>query len=338
MGGAMPKGVDLVTSATPLEVLSTGGEGLPSLLDMFLGVRGGAVGETCVIALLIGFAYLVIRRVIRWYVPAIFVGSVFVLYFVTTGSAVTALYEIMAGGLFLGAIFMATDYQTSPINNKGKAFFALGCGILTFVIREYCAYPEGVSLSILVMNILAPMIEKWTAATPLGLGGPKKCKNKGSFLRSALTLIVLFLVFALLLTGLNVWAGPRIERSEASQAPRPAYGYFPRRTGLYSSLQQRRLRRQRAYRRSGDRAEHLCQISGPPAVRSLHHARPATHDPIDISMAVDTEGKIVGTQVLSYPDTKDMGVDTYPQTYIGQDSTRGRKSRCGRDVFLQGVP
>ena len=176
MGGAMPKGVDLVTSATPLEVLSTGGEGLPSLLDMFLGVRGGAVGETCVIALLIGFAYLVVRRVIRWYVPAIFVGSVFVLYFVTTGSAVTALYEIMAGGLFLGAIFMATDYQTSPINNKGKAFFALGCGILTFVIREYCAYPEGVSLSILVMNILAPMIEKWTAATPLGLGGPKNAK------------------------------------------------------------------------------------------------------------------------------------------------------------------
>ena len=175
-GGAMPKGVDLVTSATPLEVLKTGGEGLPSLLDMFLGVRGGAVGETCVIALLIGFAYLVIRRVIRWYVPAIFVGSVFVLYFVTTGSAVTALYEIMAGGLFLGAIFMATDYQTSPINNKGKAFFALGCGILTFVIREYCAYPEGVSLSILVMNILAPMIEKWTAATPLGLGGPKNAK------------------------------------------------------------------------------------------------------------------------------------------------------------------
>ncbi len=175
-GGAMPKGVDLVTSATPLEVLANGGEGLPSLLDMFLGVRGGAVGETCVIALLIGFAYLVIRRVIRWYVPAIFVGSVFILYFVTTGSAVTALYQIMAGGLFLGAIFMATDYQTSPINNKGKAFFALGCGILTFVIREYCAYPEGVSLSILVMNILAPMIEKWTAATPLGLGGPKNAK------------------------------------------------------------------------------------------------------------------------------------------------------------------
>ncbi len=177
-GGALPKGADveLVSSATPLELLSTGAEGLPSLMDMFLGVRGGAVGETCVIALLIGFAYLLIRRVIRWQVPVVFIGSVFVLYLVATGSAVTALYEIMAGGLFLGAIFMATDYQTSPINTKGKVFFALGCGILTFVIREYCAYPEGVSLSILVMNILAPMIEKWTAATPLGLGGPKNAK------------------------------------------------------------------------------------------------------------------------------------------------------------------
>lgn len=177
-GGALPKGADveLVSSATPLELLSTGAEGLPSLMDMFLGVRGGAVGETCVLALLIGFAYLLIYRVIRWQVPVVFIGSVFVLYLVATGSAVTALYEIMAGGLFLGAIFMATDYQTSPINTKGKVFFALGCGILTFVIREYCAYPEGVSLSILVMNILAPMIEKWTAATPLGLGGPKNAK------------------------------------------------------------------------------------------------------------------------------------------------------------------
>ena len=175
-GGAMPKGVELVTSATPLELLASGSEELPSLLDMFLGVRGGAVGETCVLALLIGFAYLLIRGVIRWQVPVIFIGSVFVLYFIRTGDAVTALYQIMAGGLFLGAIFMATDYQTSPINTKGKVFFALGCGILTFVIREYCAYPEGVSLSILVMNILAPVIEKWTAATPLGLGGPKNAK------------------------------------------------------------------------------------------------------------------------------------------------------------------
>ena len=106
----------------------------------------------------------------------LYIGTVFVLSWLISGSLNDALVQILSGGLFLGAIFMATDYQTSPINNKGKAFFALGCGILTFVIREYCAYPEGVSLSILVMNILAPMIEKWTAATPLGLGGPKNAK------------------------------------------------------------------------------------------------------------------------------------------------------------------
>ena len=168
MGGAMPKGVDLVTSATPLEVLSTGGEGLPSLLDMFLGVRGGAVGETCVIALLIGFAYLVIRRVIRWYVPAIFVGSVFVLYLIFTGDITMAAYEMMAGGLFIGAIFMATDYVTTPITSKGKVVFALGCGVITFIIRYFCSYPEGVSFSILIMNILTPFIEKLTANKPLG--------------------------------------------------------------------------------------------------------------------------------------------------------------------------
>mgnify|MGYP000135097585 CR=1 FL=1 len=177
MGGAMPKGVDLVTSATPLEVLSTGGEGLPSLLDMFLGVRGGAVGETCVIALLIGFAYLVIRRVIRWYVPAIFVGSVFVLYFVTTGSAVTALYEIMAGGLFLGAFFMATDYVTSPTTEKGKLVFGIGLGVITCLIRFFGTMNEGVSFAILLMNLLVPYIEVLTRQDLLGISKPKK--NKG---------------------------------------------------------------------------------------------------------------------------------------------------------------
>ena len=146
-------------------------------------------------------------------------------------------------------------------------------------------------------------------------------QNKGSFLRSALTLIVLFLVFALLLTGLNVWAGPRIELSEASQALGPLMDIFPGAQGfdlLYSS--------------DGSAGSELTDV--PETVQSIYTETSGlgyaillsttqgyTHDPIEISMAVDTEGKIVGTQVLSYPDTKDMGVDTYPQTYIGQDST-----------------
>lgn len=169
-GGAMPRMVELQTSATPLELLPAGTVDLPSLLDMFLGLRGGAVGEGCIIALLIGYVYLVARGVIKWYVPAAFVGVVFVCFAVATGDLVLALYEIMAGGVFIGAIFMATDYVTTPITNLGKIVFAVGCGLITFIIRYLCAYPEGVSFSILAMNILTPMIERFTARKPLGGG------------------------------------------------------------------------------------------------------------------------------------------------------------------------
>ena len=167
-GGAKPAVVELVSSATPLELLAQGAEDAPSLMELFLGLHGGAIGETCCLALLLGFAWLLFRRVIKWHVPVIFIGTVFVLYLVFTGSFQMALAEILAGGLFIGAIFMATDYVTSPITLKGKMVFALGCGLVTFVIRYFCAYPEGVSFSILAMNILTPYIEKFTANTPLG--------------------------------------------------------------------------------------------------------------------------------------------------------------------------
>ena len=167
-GGAKPAVVELVSSATPLELLAQGSENAPSLMELFLGLHGGAIGETCCLALLLGFAWLLFRRVIKWHVPVIFIGTVFVLYLIFTGSFQMALAEILAGGLFIGAIFMATDYVTSPITLKGKMVFALGCGLVTFVIRYFYAYPEGVSFSILAMNILTPYIEKFTANTPLG--------------------------------------------------------------------------------------------------------------------------------------------------------------------------
>ena len=169
-GGAMPAAVELTAGATPLEALSNGSTELPSLMDMFIGLRGGAIGEGCIAALLLGYAYLVARRVIRWYVPAIFVGTVFLCYIIATGDITFTLYELMAGGLFIGAIFMATDYTTTPITDKGRMLFALGCGLITFIIRYFCSYPEGVSFSILIMNILAPWLEKWTANKPLGGG------------------------------------------------------------------------------------------------------------------------------------------------------------------------
>ena len=171
-GGANPASVDFATSATPLEIMKgTDIVGLPSIMDMLLGVRGGAIGETCILAILIGFIYLVARRVIHFETPLIFVATVFVLALVITNDPTLALYHVLAGGLVFGAVFVATDYVTTPITRTGKMIFAVGCGLITFLIRFYGSYPEGVSFSILLMNILSPYIEKWTA--PKALGGKK---------------------------------------------------------------------------------------------------------------------------------------------------------------------
>ncbi|MBQ7362832.1 MAG: RnfABCDGE type electron transport complex subunit D [Clostridia bacterium] len=160
---------ELVTSATPLELLKTSTfEGLPSLLDMFLGNRAGAIGEGCILAILIGFVWLVARRVIKWETPVIYVGTVFLLSLIVKGDLEFAIYQVMAGGLVYAAVFMATDYVTTPINRAGRAVFALGCGVITVLIRLFGSYPGGVSFAILIMNILSPYIERLCRRRPLG--------------------------------------------------------------------------------------------------------------------------------------------------------------------------
>ena len=163
---SFPKAPD-VAGATPLASIQAGNT--PSLSDIFLGMTGGAIGETCALALLIGFAYLLVRRVITWHVPVSFVGSVFLLSFIMEGfDAVQALSLILSGGLLIGAIFMATDYVTSPTTGKGKLIFGIGAGLITFMIRYFGVYPEGVSFAILLMNILTPYIDSLTAHKVFG--------------------------------------------------------------------------------------------------------------------------------------------------------------------------
>ena len=165
---------DLVAGATPLELIKNGRiEELPRLLDMALGNRGGAIGETCAPALVLGGLYLIIRRVIHWHTPAIYIGTVFLLSLAVTQDPILALYEVLGGGLLIAAFFMITDYVSTPINKVGKMVFAFGCGIITVLIRFWGSYPEGVSFAILLMNILSPYIEKLCTKKPLGKAGKK---------------------------------------------------------------------------------------------------------------------------------------------------------------------
>ena len=170
---AYPTIVDTVASATPLAALSAGKE-VPTLLQLFLGLRGGAIGETCILALLIGFIYLLVRRVISWHIPVVYIGATFLLTFLIKGfDPVVALTWTLSGGLFIGAIFMATDYVTSPVTPLGKVIFAAGCALMTVVIRFWGNYPEGVSFAILLMNLVNPYIDKLTPHKLFGKGGKK---------------------------------------------------------------------------------------------------------------------------------------------------------------------
>jgi electron transport complex protein RnfD len=167
-----------VSGATPLAILKNGaaapiGAILPSLADAFFGHIGYCIGETSVLALLMGGGILVFKRIISWIIPVTYIATVAVAS-VIFGRAGGPLLEIMTGGLMLGAIFMATDYVTSPMTPEGQAIFALGCGVLTSLIRTFGGYPEGVAYSILIMNLTVPIIDRMTAPRVFG-----EAKNRG---------------------------------------------------------------------------------------------------------------------------------------------------------------
>jgi len=156
--------VDAVSTVTPLAAINEAGGGVPSpYLDMFLGNVGGCIGETSALALLIGGIYLVARRVIDPSIPVVYIATVGLFTWVAGSDGLftgDGLYHMLAGGLMLGAIYMATDYTTSPMTVKGRIIFALGCGVVTSVIRLWGGYPEGVSYSILLMNLFVPLIDR----------------------------------------------------------------------------------------------------------------------------------------------------------------------------------
>ena len=175
---------DAVTTATPMASLAASSGGnlsadLPSLWQMLVGYHGGSMGEVCALALLVGGVYLIIRRVIFPIIPTAYIGTVAVwMLLAGHGDLRFVAYELLGGGLLLGAFFMATDYATSPITAKGKWIFGIGCGIITSVIRLYGSLPEGVSFSIILMNILVPHIERLTLPRAFGAEKEKKEATK----------------------------------------------------------------------------------------------------------------------------------------------------------------
>ncbi len=168
---AFPDSVDATSGATALTVLAN--NEAVNILDLFLGNCGGAIGETCKLALLMGGIYLIAKKVISWHIPVSVIGTVFLFSLILEkGDVLTALAWVLSGGLVLGAFFMATDYVTSPSTAKGKIIFGIGVGLLTVVIRTWSNYPEGVSFAILLMNIFNPYIEQISNRKVFG-GGKK---------------------------------------------------------------------------------------------------------------------------------------------------------------------
>lgn len=174
----LPQKIDAISSATPLTAFKDAilsGDFQPlhfqdAFTNLFFGNVGGCIGETSVIALLLGALFLLYKRIIGFSVPATYIGTVFVLFWIFNGTTndllasdalIIPTYHVLAGGLVLGAFFMATDMVTCPITKKGRFIFGLGCGILTFLIRKFGGYPEGVSYSILIMNLFVPLIDRY---------------------------------------------------------------------------------------------------------------------------------------------------------------------------------
>lgn len=171
---------DAVASATPLVNSNY------SLWQLFIGEVPGMLGETCKLTLILGGVYLIVRRVIDWRVPVAFIATAFILFWIETGavylpgSTDSALYQVLSGGLILGAFFMATDYVTCPVTKWGRVIMGIGCAVMLFVIRTYGSYPEGCSFGILFMNVLTPLIDKWTTPKTFGAVKPAKAEKGGA--------------------------------------------------------------------------------------------------------------------------------------------------------------
>ncbi|MGL4361955.1 MAG: RnfABCDGE type electron transport complex subunit D [Cellulosilyticaceae bacterium] len=161
--------IDVISQATPLALFKEYGiVATPSVMDAFIGNINGCIGEVSALALLLGGLYLIYRKIITWHIPVCYLGSIFIVGVISGNGIQASLYSLMLGGAILGAFFMATDYTTTPMTIKGQVIFAVSAGLIAGIIRTYGGYPEGVSYSILLMNLCVPLIDRYVKNTPFG--------------------------------------------------------------------------------------------------------------------------------------------------------------------------
>lgn len=173
--GVVSDSVDAISGATALKSLKEGVLPDIDLWDLFIGNAPGSIGETSALLILIGFVYLLCRKVIRWHIPVCYLGTVALLTYLFPAEGIDNLtymgYELLSGGLMLGAVFMATDYTTSPLTRRGKVVYAVGCGVLTVILRTFGDIPEAVSYSILIMNVMTLVLDRYLKPRRYGIGG-----------------------------------------------------------------------------------------------------------------------------------------------------------------------
>jgi electron transport complex protein RnfD len=185
VSGQLTSYLDAETAATPLSLMSQAIHGdasalsqLPSAWELFIGQNGGCIGEVSAIALLIGLAYMLFKRIITWHIPVSILATVFIfgsiMHIADPTKYVDGLTQLLSGGLMLGAIFMATDYVTSPMTHKGMIIYGVCIGLLTVIIRLFGAYPEGMSFAILIMNAFTPLINTYVKPKRFGEVAKKK--------------------------------------------------------------------------------------------------------------------------------------------------------------------
>lgn len=312
------KDYDIVASPTPLSPIKEGTINTDNfrLVDLFFGRHGGVIGEVSALLILFGFLVILLSRVITWHIPVSYVGTVAMLtYWFPRGGADRLdfmLYNILTGGLLLGAVFMATDYTTSPVTKGGRLLYGVGCGLITVFIRYFGAYPEGVSFAILIMNLLVFYIDKYTK--PITFGGGKKGMSEQKGVKYFIKLgLILLVICAVTATALSIVYSLTKDKIAEGNLSAEKEAILNKDTGLFPSSDDIKTLKLSDYDISGALDKTTIndifevKTKGKVVGYCIKVSSTGYKGPIDILVGTTLDGKIVGVRITKMDETKGLG-------------------------------